>query len=81
MFTQSLTASDGMDGKRVSVFLPNRTPNWRKRCFIKDVFWDEEDVVIQSHPKKSEYVNRHDKCLHLWRPVGTEIPMPPKALV
>jgi hypothetical protein len=50
-------------------------------CFIKDVFWDEEDVVIQYHPRKSEDVNRHENGLHLWRPVGKEIPTPPKALV
>ena len=51
-------------------------------CFIKDVFWDEEDVVIQYHPKKSEYVNRHENCLHLWRPVLDDpIPTPPKELV
>jgi len=50
-------------------------------CFIKDLFWDGEDVVIQHHPKKSEYVNRHDNCLHLWRPVAVEIPTPPKELV
>ena len=50
-------------------------------CFIKGLFWDEEDVVIQYHPAKSEYVNRHEKCLHLWRPVGVEMPTPQKELV
>ena len=68
-FTLNVIASDGMDWEHVSVSLPNRTPNWREMCFIKDLFWDEEDVVIQYHPKKSEYVNRHDNCLHLWKPV------------
>jgi hypothetical protein len=50
-------------------------------CFIKDLFWDAEDVVIQYHPAKSEYVNMHENTLHLWRPVGKEIPTPPKELV
>jgi hypothetical protein len=40
-----------------------------------------EDVVIQYHPTKSEYVNLHDNCLHMWRPVEVEIPTPPKELV
>jgi len=50
-------------------------------CFIKDLFWDVEDVVIQYHPAKSEYVNRHDYCLHLWKPVDFEMLAPPKELV
>jgi hypothetical protein len=71
-----------MGWEHVSVSLPNRTPNWREMCFIKDVFWDEKDVVIQYHPKKTEYVNRHENCLHLWRPVlDDRIPTPPKELV
>jgi len=45
------------------------------------LFWDAEDVVIQYHPAKSEYVNVHDNCLHLWRPVGVELPTPPRELV
>jgi hypothetical protein len=49
-------------------------------CFIKEVFWDEEDVVIQSHPAKSEYVNLHDPCLHLWKPVDFDMSAPPKEL-
>jgi hypothetical protein len=50
-------------------------------CFVKDLFWDAEDVVIQHHPAKSEYVNLHDNCLHLWRSIGKEIPAAPKELV
>ena len=62
--------------------LPTRTPHWREMCSIKDLFWDGGDVAIQYHPKKSEYVNRHENCLHLGRPVlDDHIPTPPKALV
>ena len=61
--------------------LPNRCPIWCERCFIKDVFCDAEDVVIQYYPAKSEYVNRHEMTLHLWRPVGVELPTPPKEFV
>jgi hypothetical protein len=80
-FTLRVIASDGMDWEHVSVSLPNRTLNWREMCFIKDLFWDEEDVVIQYHPTKSEYVNQHENCLHLWKPVDFEMPIPPKELV
>jgi hypothetical protein len=80
-FTLQVIASDGQGWKHVSVSLPHRCPHWREMCFSKDLFWDEEDVGIQSHPAKSEYVNLHDTCLHLWRPVGVEIPTPPKEWV
>ena len=36
----------------------------------KALFWDEDDCVIQYHPPRSEYVNNHQNCLHLWRPIG-----------
>ena len=41
-FTLRVIASDGMDWEHVAVSLPNRTPNWREMCFIKDLFWDGE---------------------------------------
>jgi hypothetical protein len=31
---------------KLSCSLPNRCPNWREMGFIKDIFWDGEDVVI-----------------------------------
>jgi hypothetical protein len=55
-FMLQIVARDGLGWEHVSVSPLNRTPNWREMCFIKDVCWDGEDVVIQYHPKKSEYV-------------------------
>lgn len=74
-------ASEGMGWEHVSVSLRGRCPNWREMCFVKSLFWDDEDVVIQYHPKKSEYVNVAKNCLHLWRPIGVHFPTPPKVLV
>jgi hypothetical protein len=48
---------------------------------IKDIFWDEDDCVIQYHPPKEDYIDNHKFCLHLWRPIGVEIPRPPKIMV
>lgn len=48
---------------------------------VKDMFFEEEEAVMQLHPKKSEYVNNHPNCLHLWRPTNGEIPTPPMYLV
>ena len=69
-------SSTGMGWDHVSVSLENRCPNWREMCFIKDLFFDEEETVIQFHPKKSEYVNNHPYCLHPWRPQDFEIKLP-----
>ena len=74
-------ASNGGDWEHVSVSLPNRCPNWREMCLIKNIFWQEEDVVMQLHPAKSEYVNMHPYCLHLWRPLLEVIPCPPSWMV
>jgi len=58
-----------------------RTPNWAEMCFIKDIFWEEEEAVVQFHPPKSDYVNHHPYCLHLWRPVFSKLELPPSILV
>jgi hypothetical protein len=58
-----------------------RTPTWREMVYVKDLCWDEEDVVMQLHPRRSEYVNNHPHVLHLWRPTHVAIPTPPAILV
>lgn len=74
-------ASHGGGWEHVSVSLENRTPNWKEMCFIKDLFFEAEDCVIQYHPPKSNYVNINPYVLHMWRPLNEKIPMPPKAFV
>lgn len=73
------TDEDGWD--HVSVSLPDRCPNWEEMCFIKDLFFDEEECVVQYHPARSEYVNFCKTALHLWRPINQTIPIPDKSLV
>jgi len=73
--------SDGAGWEHVSVSTPSRSPNWTEMCFVKSLFWAPDDVVIQFHPAESQYVNNHPHCLHLWRPIGVTIPMPPSYLV
>jgi len=80
-FELMVIASDGEGWGHVSVSLKHRTPNWKEMCYIKKVFWDDSDCVVQYHPPKSEYVNNHPNCLHLWRPIGGKIKMPPSILV
>lgn len=47
--------------------MARRLPTWNEMCVIKDIFWEDEEEVVQIHPKKSHYVNMTE-ALHLWRP-------------
>ena len=75
-----VVASVDGDWEHVSVVprKKKRTPTWEEMCAIKDMFFHEEEEVIQIHPRKSEYVNVHPYCLHMWRPVdGLKTSPPP----
>lgn len=61
--------------------LAERTPTWDEMCVMKDLFWGEDEVVMQLHPARSQYVNVHPNVLHLWKPKNTEIPTPPMVAV
>ena len=73
--------SIGVLWEHVSVSLPNRTPNWAEMCFVKDLFWDKEETVMQLHVPASRHINTHPYCLHLWRPKEGDIPLPPEKAV
>jgi hypothetical protein len=74
-------ASDGASWEHVSVSTEFRCPTWDEMCFVKSMFWDAEDTVIQFHPPRSRYKNLHPFCLHLWRRIGLEIELPDLSLV
>lgn len=73
--------SFGGGWEHVSVCPRNRTPDWDEMCQIKDMFWNENECVVQYHPAKSEYVNNAKNCLHFWKPVNQEFPIPPSLMV
>ena len=87
----SCQASDGFNWEHVSVSVKlkslthykpvKRCPTWAEICFIKSLFWSEEDTVIQYHPAKEDYVNMHEYTLHLWRPTEKELPKPNPLMV
>jgi len=76
-----LIVSDGMGWDHVSVSCTNRCPEWEEMCYVKGLFWDGDECVIQYHPREQEYVNCHPFCLHLWKPQDVELPEPPKVMV
>lgn len=75
--------SDGFGWEHVSVSVAGeeRTPTWGEMCMVKDLFWDDEEMVVQYHPAKSEYINCHPFVLHLWKPIDVEIPRPPSFMI
>ena len=80
-----LVMSSGVDHENswehVSVSCKDRAPHWDEMCFVKDIFWSDEEMAVQYHPPKSDYVNCHPFVLHIWKPIGMTIPMPPSLLV
>lgn len=80
-------ATDGEGGvlpevwEHVSVSTERRPPNWQEMSWIKELFFEDEDCVMQLHPPKSQYINCHPFTLHLWRPRDLTIPMPPRETV
>jgi hypothetical protein len=85
-------ASDGLGWDHVSVSLQDhripkkpkaveRCPNWEEMCFVKDIFFEESETVIQYHPPKESYVNTHPFCLHLWKNQNIDIEVPERILV
>ena len=75
----SLPESHGWE--HVSVSREDRCPTWDEMCQVKNLFWDDEDVAMQFHVPSKDHVNNHPYCLHLWRPIGITIPLPPACTV
>lgn len=61
---------DGWEHVSVSIEPCSKTPTWDIMCKVKEIFWEDEEEVIQLHPRKSAYFHGFGKCevLHLWRP-------------
>jgi len=80
-----LVMSSGIDGvtrwEHVSVSCQDRPPTWDEMCFVKDLFWREDETVIQYHPARNDYVNFHPYTLHMWKPMGVNVPLPPTLLI
>lgn len=79
----SVICSTGAGWEHVSVapFKRNIVPTWEDMCKVKEMFWNDDEAVIQIHPPASEYVNNMPNCLHLWRCTYKEMVLPPSVLV
>lgn len=50
-------------------------------CTLKEIFWKDDEAVIQIHPRANEYVNNMQNCLHLWRCSYKDMVLPPSCFV
>jgi hypothetical protein len=69
----------GEPWEHVSVSILGRThqtPAWPEMDFVRGLFWNDDETVIQFHPPRAEHINFHQGCLHLWKP-PYEVPLPP----
>ena len=71
----------GWEHVSVSPHKKRITPSWNEMCMIKDMFWNDDEAVIQIHPPKADYVNNMPNCLHLWRCTYRDMVLPPSVLV
>lgn len=75
-FVFKVIASDGAGWEHVSVTTMlkrggERCPKWEEMAFIKSLFWDDDDLVVQYMVPADDHVNFAQSCLHLWRKCGT----------
>ena len=73
--------SNEMVWDHVSITLDKkRCPTWEEMCWIKSLFFEDDEAVIQIHPAKEDYINVSKTCLHLWKYQG-EFPLPDSIMV
>jgi len=65
----------------LSISRQNRMPNQRELDHVYRMFFKPGETAMQLFVPKSEHVNIHENCLHLWRPQEEGIPKPPRGFV
>jgi hypothetical protein len=66
------------DWEHISVARANRIPSWDDMKRMKELFWDDDECVVQFHPPKADYVNIQPYVLHIWKPPYA-LELPPMA--
>ena len=79
----SVICSTGAGWYHVSIapFKRGYVASWHDMCRLKDIFFNDDEAVIQIHPPKADYVNNLSNCLHLWQCKYREMVLPPSILV
>lgn len=71
----------GWEHVSIAPYKRSYTPSWDEMCRLKDMFFYDDEVVVQYHPAKKDYVNNVSNCLHLWRSTDASMPTPPTIMV
>lgn len=71
----------GWEHVSVSIHGKKITPSWEEMAFVKQLFWRDDETVMELHVPSTDHVNNHPGTLHLWRPIEKEIPRPEASLV
>lgn len=69
-------ASNHLGWEHISVSHENRCPTYEEMVEMKEFFFYDDEIAFQIHPLKKNYVNIHPYVLHIWRPYGTNVPVP-----
>ena len=77
----TVVASDGSGWDHVSVSRRDRIPRYEEMVYVRALFFDLDETVMELHMPESEHINVHERTLHLWRPHDVEIPRPPAWMV
>ncbi len=71
-----IIVSNQVGWEHVSISNEARCPTFEEVVAIKEMFFDSGEIAFQVHPKKKNYINFHNNCLHLWRPTNINVPIP-----
>lgn len=77
----TVVVSDQGSWDHVSVSHPHRDPSWREMDQVKALFFRDDETVLQFHVPRAMHISNHDHCLHLWRPHGPAVALPPSWMV
>lgn len=70
-------AGRGFSWEHISIsHVANIMPTYDVMLELKDMFFEDNEIVMQIHPAKKDYVNNHNRCLHIWKPIDQKIPNP-----
>ena len=75
-----IASSDGW-WDHVSASKEKRVPHYYDMSMLHRLFFKPDETSMQLHVPASQHVNVHPHCLHLWRPHGVAIPLPPSVFV
>jgi hypothetical protein len=66
--TRGLSVILSIDGghRHLSIASPARYPSWDEILRVRNWYFPEEMEVVMVLARRSEYVNLHPTCFHLW---------------